>query len=302
MAEARYRYWTSYLVLFITLWFTLLVLAMKLWASWATRSLSLFADALHSVLDCFSSLLSVMAMASLHQMSGRQIRSHRSIETSAILLLVALLGFAGFSLLGVSIYQLPVVFYDPSLSSTEISLSLVLLLSIISAIHFCLILIERHKSIALENPVLRHNAHQMLRDVWLTVLLLPGLASVSQGYVWLDPLMAIALLLMVVPSFWCILKWQVPSLLYQMAIAPEVLTQIAFQVEGVAYCDRVRSQGVVGEQLFIQMRLRLHPEFMAVAHIIAERLQILLRERYGSVQAKIYIKQSSTSSRSWWNF
>jgi cation diffusion facilitator family transporter len=275
---------------------------MKFWVGWATRSLSLLADSLHTMLDCFSVLLSLTAIGSLRQTSGQDIRGHSSIETAAVLLVAAVLGLGGFSLLGVSLYQFRSVLLGSLLVSVNISLPVVLLLSIISAIHLCLVLFERYESRVLRNSMLRHNASTMLRDAWLTVLLLLGLVGVSQGYTWLDSLMAIGLILMLIPSFWHLLKRQLPSLVHQMAVAPEILVQLASQIEGVAECHRVRSQGVIGRQVFVQMHLLLHPEFMAVAHLIVDRLKRILRERYGSVQTKIYVKENIAQPKRWWNF
>jgi divalent metal cation (Fe/Co/Zn/Cd) transporter len=80
-----------------------------------------------------------------------------------------------------------------------------------------------------------------------------------------------------------------PLLLRQIAIAPEVLAQIARQVEGVTHCYRVQSRGIVGRYVFVEMHLILHPEFTGAARVIAERVEGAIRECYGPVQAIIHI-------------
>jgi hypothetical protein len=60
-------------------------------------------------------------------------------------------------------------------------------------------------------------------------------------------------------------------------------------VEGITHCYAIRSQGVVGRQVFVEMRLILHPECMSLARTIAERIERLIRDRYGPAKVVIYI-------------
>lgn len=295
MMQVHTFYRSGYRVSLIVLWLTLLILAVKLWAGWSTRSLSLLADALHVLVDSFSTLLSVCSIASLRQTRGLEIWGHRKRETVAVLLLVAILGFLGLSLLGVAVYQFQALMNNASLlPAIQVDLPLILLLCIVILVHLCLVLFERYESRVLEIMALRHNANHILQDMWLTILMLFGLMGVAQGIVWLDSLMAIVLIVMLVPSIWRMLSWQLPSLIYQVAIAPEVLAQMASKVEGVAECSRIHSKGVMGRQILIQMHIRLQPEFVNIAHLITDRLENLLKERYGAVQTRIYVKKAKS--------
>lgn len=295
MMQVHTFYRSGYRVSLIVLWLTLLILAVKLWAGWSTRSLSLLADALHVLVDSFSTLLSVCSIASLRQTRGLEIWGHRKRETVAVLLLVAILGFLGLSLLGVAVYQFQALMNNASLlPAIQVDLPLILLLCIVILVHLCLVLFERYESRVLEIMALRHNANHILQDMWLTILMLFGLMGVAQGIVWLDSLMAIVLIVMLVPSIWRMLSWQLPSLIYQVAIAPEVLAQMASKVEGVAECSRIHSKGVMGRQILIQMHIRLKPEFVNIAHLITDRLENLLKERYGAVQTRIYVKKAKS--------
>ena len=305
MGDAYNRYWASYRVLFITLWLTLLVLAVKLWASWATRSLSLLADFLHTLLDCFSIGLSLTTTATLQQIPNpemrlQDLRTHRKRHTAAVLLITALIGFVGFLLITICSFFLYHFWTEPTtLPPLKVDLPLVVLLAIVTAMQICLVLFERHESRLLGNPTLRQNANHILQDSWLTVLMLAGLVGISRGNFWLDPLITIALTLMLAPSLWRILDKQLPSMMYQMAIAPESLSKLAAKIEGVADCRELRSQGVLGRQVVIQMYLLLQPEFMSMAHLIGERLEGLLRERYGAVKTKIYVKDTTGKPQRW---
>lgn len=77
----------------------------------------------------------------------------------------------------------------------------------------------------------------------------------------------------------------------QSAIAPDVLAQIARHVGGVTHCYRIRSKGIVGRMVYVQMYLILHPDFREVTATIAERIEVAIQERFGPVKVTFYIEE-----------
>lgn len=294
MNEALHHRRASYLVLLATLWITLLMLFVKAWAGWSTRSLSLLVDALHTVVDGFSTLLSLIAVTSPYRTSGRAVLGYSRREIAATLLLVAGLGYAGVSLLGVSLRQLeamtrPGFPFEQTPFPVAINLQLIQLIGIVIAVSICLAFFERHEARMLENPALRLNADHVLGDTWLSFVLVAGLLGIWQGFVWLDPLLSIVFLVMLGRSLWQVLSRQMPLLIRQTAIAPEVLSQMACQVEGVTRCRYLRAYGIVGRYVYVEMHLEVHPDFMSVVRSIAERVEGMIRDRYGPVHVRIGI-------------
>lgn len=298
MTEARDRRKSSYQVLLVTLWLTLLVLAVKVWAGLATQSLSLLAESLHTLIDCFSTILSLVAIStSPYRPSGREMWTHTRRETAAVLLLVAFMGFSGFSLLISAFQQLQAIsggFSPPS--SPTVTLPLVQLLGLVVGVNICLVLFERYEARRLESQALRLNANHILKDAWLTVLVLLGLIGVSSGYIWIDAVMSIALVLLLIRSSWRVFNWQLPLMVQQVAIAPEAISYTVCQVEGVTHCRHIRSRGIVGRQVFIELTILLHPEFLGASQVISEQVEAALRERFGPLQAKIHVDGISASS------
>jgi len=284
MAEVRNPRGVSRQVLFVTLWLTLLVLAVKVWAGWATRSLSLLAEALHTVIDSFSTVLSLIAVSTPHRISGREIWGHGRLEATLALMLSAVLGFACFSLLGLSVQQLGTTQDLTSLLPVRISLPLIGLLTIVFLASLGLASFQKHLAKTLESTALRVNANQILQDAWLTLVVLIGLIGIWKGYRWLDPLIAIGMVLTAVISGWRVLNWQLPLMVRQTAIAPEAISQLVKQVQGIVTCYQIRSRGIVGRQVLIEMRLVLHPEFMGASQWIMEQIEATIREHYGPVQ------------------
>ncbi|WP_088890698.1 cation transporter [Leptolyngbya ohadii] len=277
-------------LLLIIFGLTLLFFGLKVWVAWTTRSLCLFAESLRAILDCFSTLLSLLTLSAFPQPVRWTIWSHRRRETLMVLLLVALMGFGGFNLLGLSLLQLYALWQEPTLETVApISPAFIFLLFALLLVQWGMLLFERHEANVLQSVVLRVNARQMLQDVGVTGSAIAGVVGAALGLRWLDPLLTLGLLLLVSISLWRLLSWQMPSLVRQVIIAPETLAKLVGQIEGVAACSQIRTQGLVGKLVFVQMRLRLRPEFQRMAQTIVARLEHMLRERYGAVETEILI-------------
>ncbi|MEL6816276.1 MAG: cation transporter dimerization domain-containing protein, partial [Cyanobacteria bacterium J06598_3] len=139
---------------------------------------------------------------------------------------------------------------------------------------------------------LKLSTQHILKDAWITLFPLVGIIAIGQGYRWLDPLLATILVALAMGSLWRMLNAQLPMLLKPTAIAPEAIAQIACQIEGVTRCTRILSRGMVGRQVWIEIHLALHPEFMVIANTIGERVERTLREHYGPVRAQIWLDES----------
>lgn len=294
MAEAQGHRRAISQVLLASLWLTLLVLVVKVWIGWATQSLSLLAESLQTLINGFSLLLSTIAVTSRYAASREW--GHGRLESVLAFLLVAFMGFACLSLLVVSVQQLAAIAQDANLLSARMNLPLLQLLGVVLATNFCLACFQRYEAGLLENSALRFSAGHLFQDTWLMLPVLAGLIGMMRGYLWLDPLLAIVMVVIAVCNGWRVLNWQLPSLMKQMAIAPEALAQTIHQVEGITHCYGIQSHGIVGRQVFVEMRLILHPECMSIARTIAERVERVIRDRYGPAKVVIYIDSDRPKS------
>jgi len=297
--ERQNRAQVGRIILLATLWLTLLVLSIKILAAWTTRSLSLMAESLHTLITSFSILLSLLKGTFPDRPRGLSISGHGKRETLVTFLLIALLSFVGFNLLILSGQQLAA---DPRgvmlTIPVRVSLPLIKLLGAVGVTSLGLGLICFYQAKILINSALRFNGKQLLKDFWLTLLVLIGLLGVGWGLVWLDVVLAILLVLLTATNCWKVLIWQLPLLVQQTAIAPEVLAQIARQVGGVTHCYHIQSRGIVGRLVYVQMHLILHPEFSEATSLIAQQIEGLIRERYGPVQVTFYIDDDLTLKNS----
>ena len=56
-------------------------------------------------------------------------------------------------------------------------------------------------------------------------------------------------------SSWELFKANIPWLVDEIAIAPETIYQIVMEVPGVVNCHNITSRGLLGKQIFIEMKI-----------------------------------------------
>lgn len=294
MREGERQRRASYRLLLTTLWATLLVLAIEATAGWASQSLCLLAESLHTLIDGFSTVLSLIAVSSPQRTLGREIWGHGRAEVASTLILVACLGFTGVTLLLVAMQQMEsAVRGDTFPFPVNMQIQVIQLVAAMILVSLGLAVYSGHQSRFLSSLALRLNAQHMLQDAWLTIALVVGLVGIWRGYRWLDPVFAIALVLFSIRSVWRVLNTQLPMLLRPTAIAPEAIAELVTQVEGVTRCTRILSRGMVGRQVWIEIHLVLHPEFMDITQLIGEEIEGALRERYGPVRTQIWVDEAA---------
>jgi len=287
------------LILFTTAWVTLIVLLVKVFAAATTRSLSLMAESLHTLLVTFSALLGLLTINAQNLSTGESVYSHGKRETALTFLLAAFLSIAGVKLWETATQQWKFATEGESLIfPVLVSLPLIKLLGILVAASLSLLLLSMWGARVFQSQLLRFNALQQLKDIGLTVLVVLGLVGVWWDLVWLDVSLAAVIVLLTVGNFWQMVNWQLPLLVQQTAIAPEMLAQIACQVRGVTHCYQIQSRGMVGRFVYIQMHLVLHPEFAEAIDDIAEQIEADIQMYYGPIQITFYIEQSLTGDQS----
>ncbi len=294
VAESRGRRWVHHRVLFIGLWLTLMLLAIKVWVGWGTRSLSLAADALHTLVTCFSLLLSLLAVSAPYSVK-RQAGGHTRLESGLTLALVGFLGASYCFLVGVAVEQIGFLGSADSVS-THIDHSILLLLGGMVVVSLGLSLFGRHQALTLENAMLRFSFSQSLQDTGLLALVFAGLVGVQAGFTWLDPVLTGVIMLVLLLNTWRIVNWQLPSMMQQTAIAPEAIAKTARRVEGILHCYNIHSRGLVGRMIYVELRLILHPECVPVAAAIMQRVERLIAQQYGPAKVVVHVDAPSPRS------
>ncbi len=293
--DARQQRQTCYRLLLMMLWANLVILTIEATAGWVSQSVCLLAESLHTLIDIFSTAISLTAVASPHRPLGREIWGHGRGEAGGAMILASILGFFGVSILVVAAGQFELAIQRvTSPFPVEVTVALMQLMAVMVAISLTLALLVSYQSRYLDSLTLKLTTQHVLEDGWLSIGMLLGLVGIWRGHTWLDPLIAIALLIFTLHSFWHVLDRQLPTLLRPTAIAPEAIAQVVTTVEGVTRCNRIRSRGMVGRQVWIELYLAVHPECLNMARTIGERVENALRQHYGPVNTQIWVEQDYT--------
>lgn len=315
------------LALAFFLWAAVLLAVVKLLLAQAVGSLSLLACALHSLLLCFSAVLGLQSLgappsprtsrrsqASANQTSANQAStkiegSTGLLSTVTALLMWALLGFGGFSLLGEMLrrgasgwvtettagmllfegMEAAPLGLQPGFNAAVLHPTLLPLLGILAVLGFGLAFLARLCARYLSNRTLAFQSYLFLQDGWLILIAGIALVALGQGVTVLESLGALGILAMVLADAWRWLGVHLPHWRQGLAIAPEAITATVQQVDGVIGCRVLSCQGLVGRRLAIALELRLHPEFESLRHRLGRKVCLSLERRYGPAQIEIYL-------------
>jgi cation diffusion facilitator family transporter len=280
-------------VLIITLLLNLFVLGLKAFVGLTTGSLSLLADALHSLTDSASNVLGLIASRFSSPMPDRDHPyGHQKFEAVSAMGIATFLGIACFEILQGAIGRLMGTGKPIQISAGELWLLLIVL-----GVNIFVTYYERAEGQRVGSPILIADAQHTMSDVWVTISVLAGLVGVwAFNWQWLDLALSFPVALMVFSSGWSVLKQNLPSLVDEMAIAPEAIYEVAMQVPGVLNCHDIASRGVVGRQSFIEMHLVVEPRDVQTAHEVTEEVEARLAEKYSPVRVMIHVEPPTYKS------
>ncbi|MEH2296792.1 cation diffusion facilitator family transporter [Nostoc sp.] len=274
-------------VLIITLLLNLFVLGLKALVGYWTGSLSLLADALHSVTDSANNVLGLIASKfSSPQPDREHPYGHHKFEAVGALGIASFLGIACFEILQGAIERIVKGGGEP----VRISPPELWLLLIVLGVNIFVAFYERAVGRRVGSSILIADATHTMSDIWVTISVIGGLIGVWLGYQWMDLVLSFPVALLVFWSGWSVLKENLPWLVDQMAIAPEVIHAIATPVPGVINCHDIASRGVLGRQVFIEMHLIVDAPDVETAHHITEEVESRLEERFRPVRILIHVE------------
>ena len=244
---------SAYLKLSVAVALATIMLKAAAW--WVTGSVSLLSDALESLVNLAgaSFALAMVAVAALPADDGHPFGHHKAEYFSS--------GFEGLLILMAAlaiIWAALQRFWMPQpLQSLGWGLGLSVLSSALNAALAWAMLrkAREHRSIALEA-----DARHLFTDVWTSAGVVLGLLAVmATGWLWLDPLVAIAVALNIVREGVALLRRSVDGLM-DRALEPQVQAQIEQVLDGfrhhVLRFDHVATRRA-GARRFVELHMHL---------------------------------------------
>ena len=281
-------------VLIITLLLNIFVMGLKALVGYWTGSLSLLADALHSVTDSANNVLGLVAIKFSSPLPDREHPyGHNKFEAVGALGIAAFLGIACFEIVQGAVERILKGGEPVRVSPPELWLLLIVL-----GVNIFVAFYERNVGKRVGSSILIADATHTMSDVWVTIAVLGGLIGIWWLNIqWLDVFLAFPVALLVFWSGWSVLKENLPSLVDEMAIAPEAIHAIAVGVPGVINCHDIASRGVLGRQMFIEMHLIVEAPDVETAHRITEAVESRLEENFRPVRILIHVEPPAYESK-----
>ncbi|AFZ44210.1 cation diffusion facilitator family transporter [Halothece sp. PCC 7418] len=280
-------------VLILTLILNLFVMGLKLVVGFFTGSLSIKADALHSFTDSANNVLGLVSNQFASPQPDREHPyGHQKYEALGALGIAAFLGITCFEIIQRIVQRLWEGAAVIQLSSWELWLLIIVL-----GVNIFVAFYERHLGHKLDSPILIADSYHTMGDIWITLVVILGLVGMWQAQIWeipqlrwLDVILALPVALLVLKSGWKVLRENLPWLVDEIAIPPEVIYRIALQVPGVLNCHEIASRGVVGRQVFIEMHMVVDSDDVETAHDITEAVEQRLEEYFSPARILIHIE------------
>lgn len=281
-------------VLLITLVLNIAVVIGKFIAGFLAGSLSVISDAVHSSVDSLNNIVGLVVMKyATAEPDAEHPYGHAKFET------LAAFAIAGF--LFVTCYQIAVSaisrILTPSEHPPEISSLTIGVMVVTIVANIFVTLYEHREGKRLNSEFLIADAVHTKSDVLVSCSVLIGLWLVKLGYVWLDPIIALGVAVVIAWNGYKIFKATIPVLVDAAPVPADRIAEIVSQVPGVHSAHDIRSR-VQGGTMFIEMHLHMQPNIERdhiKTHDLTEEIERRLEATFGQVIATIHVEPLAMS-------
>lgn len=265
---------------------TLVALA-KVTVGIRTGDLTVLGAALESGLDMLNNGIGIM----LVDVAGRapdeeHPYGHDKFETLGALGIVGFLSISCFELLRGGVTAL-VTRPAPRMISTVDLLVIALTLPV----NIFVVAFERHRGLKLGSTFLLADAAHTGSDILVTLLAMTSLVLSRIGVPWLDPVLAIAVALIIAYSGFQILRQSIPILVDERAIDARELRDVVLGVAEIRDVRNVRSRSTASGQLFAEVTIAVAGSTpVDEAHRLADAVEAAIERRFGTSQVTVHIE------------
>jgi cation diffusion facilitator family transporter len=263
-------------VLIAMLGANLVVVAAKAVVGIASGSLAVWGDALHSSVDSLYNVLGLIVVRVAAQAPDEDHPyGHGKFETLGALAIVVFLSITCFELVRNAVQKL--LGGGHTIAVTDLGL-VVLLVTL--GVNVLVAWYENRRGHELSSELLIADAAHTRTDVFITIGVLIGVLFARGGAVWVDPVVAIAVALLIVRVAYQIFARTVPVLVDERAIPERAIRQSAQRVKGVRSAYSIRSRGGHGTGVrYAEVTIAVDGDAnVAAAHAIADQVEERLKQ------------------------
>jgi cation diffusion facilitator family transporter len=211
---------------------------------------------------------------------------HEKFETLGALAIVGFLSISCFELLreGVRYMASGRVPRAPSLVE-------LLVIAATMGVNFVVVWYERRRGRQLESPFLLADAAHTGSDIYVTAAALGSLFLARAGLGFIDPILAIAVALLIAWNGYQIVRGTVPVLVDQRAVDAAEIRRILSEIPAISSVPSVRSRAMASGVLFAEVTICVDASTtVEEAHEIADAVEARLAEKLGASEVTVHVE------------
>ncbi|KKB96153.1 Ferrous-iron efflux pump FieF [Candidatus Arcanobacter lacustris] len=265
----------------------LIIILVKLSGWLKTDSMSILASLVDSLLDCFTSVINMVALKYALQPPDDQHRfGHNKAEDLAGFIQAAFFGVSGIFVLGSCVKR---IFYPQAISHDKIGLIVMIISTIIT---LCLVLFQLYVLRKTSSNIIEADHLHYKSDLFLNIsVIISILASRYFNSELIDPILALFISLYIMKGAWDLLKKSFKNLMDEEFDEEEKqkIMNVINAHEKILSIHDLKTR-YAGSKPFIQFHLVMNPDMnLRDAHILSDEIELSLLEIFPD--AEIFIHQ-----------
>ncbi len=264
----------------------LAVVAAKSFVGLRAGSLAILGSALDSSVDALNNALALIVVrVAAKEPDEDHPYGHGKFETLGALAIVGFLAITCFELIRGAVNELLQGAHPVGVTDSQLA---VLVLTL--GVNVLIAWYENRRGRELKSELLVADAAHTRADVLITVGVLAGVLFARQGWWWIDPVVAIAVALVIVLVAYRILVRTVPVLVDQRALPTGEIRQTAETVPGVKSAYGIRSRGP-SDLRYAEVTIAVDPKAdVAQAHAIADQVEERLKQNLQLHEVTVHVE------------
>lgn len=264
-----------------------LVATIKIIVGVRTGSLTVLGAALESGLDMFNNMIGIALVAVAARAPDEDHPyGHDKFETLGALGIVGFLSISCFELVRQGFTALAENRSQRHVGAVDVAVIIATLV-----VNVFVVWHERRRGRELGSAFLLADASHTSSDILVTLMALVSLALSRLGWLWLDPVFAIGVALIIAYSGIQILRESIPILVDERAIDARELRGVVLGVPDIRDVRNVRSRSTASGQLFAEVTIAV-PGGSSVneAHRLADAVEAAIEREFGTSQVTVHIE------------
>jgi cation diffusion facilitator family transporter len=264
----------------------LVVVGAKLIIGLRTGSLGVLGDAVHSSVDAMNNVLAlVVTWIAAREPDEDHPYGHEKFETLGALAIVVFLSITGFELVKGAFGRLSSGGAALHVSAPQLAI-LVGTLGVNAAVS----IFEARRGRDLGSQLLLADAAHTRADVFITIGVIVGVLAARAGLTFVDPIVALAIAVMIGMLAYGIVARSVPVLVDQFATPADTIRRAAESIDGVARAYDIRSRGTE-QHRFTELTIAVAGDAtVEAAHLLADAVEQRLRAELGFHDVVVHVE------------